>query len=178
MKVERSQVEEVSVTYCDSDLRDMLRYEDSDGESKPIPEDATLQIVDGGLRVRFFQERTITNEIPGARIVEPVEEVSRFKYTREDVAAMLKYGAKGARALDIYCILMRADEPMTSKDIRASLTPEVGLAHLRRSINALEQANVIEYCGARYPQVRDNKRLRRMHSWRPKRRSEGSVTSG
>lgn len=176
MKVERAQVEEVSVTYCHVDLREMLRYEDSDGVLKPIPEDAILQIVDDGLRVRFFREQTITNEIPGA-VVDKPEEDSRFQYTDEEVEVVLPDTAAGTRALDIYRLMKEVDEPMTTKDISKGLTPAVNVCIVRKSLGLLRQTRAIECCGTRFPQVRDHKRLRRTEAWRPVRRTNSSVTS-
>ena len=177
MRVERAQVEEINVTYCPEDLRAMLRFEDSDGEIKPIPEDATLHIDGDQLRVRFFQERTVTNDIPGIVVGEPVEEDSRFKFSQYDVDHQVPDDAAGVWACRIYAVLLQADEPMTSKDILSTLTVHIGPGPIRRGIRVLENIGAIEYCGMRYPQVRDNRQLRRMRSFRPTRRREEQVTS-
>jgi hypothetical protein len=177
MRVERAQVEEVSVTYCAEDLRAMLRFEDSDGAIKPIPKDATLHIDGDQLRVRFFQERTVTNDIPGIVVGEPVKEDSRFQFTLDDVKDQVPDDSTGAWAVRIYGLLLAADEPMTSKDILAALKVHIGPGPIRRGIAELEKITAIEYCGGRYPQVRDNKQLRRMNSYRPTRRKEEPVTS-
>lgn len=178
MRVERAQVEEINVTYCEEDIRAMLRFEDSDGKTKPLPEDASIFIDDGKLRVRFFQERTVTNDIPGVVVGEPVAEDSRFKYTQDDVRRMLGYDSTvDVRAAEIYGMMVEADEPMTSKDVRAALHSQIGLGAIRKSIIALEKIAAIEYCGSRWPQARDGRQLRKMNSFRPTRRKEEQVTS-